>query len=90
MQKRLHVYYSGDVQGVGFRFTAQYIGRGLNLKGWVKNLSDGGVEVVAEGEEELLKEFLERIKAEMNPYISSQKISWEGSSGEFRDFGIKF
>lgn len=90
MQKRLHIYYSGDVQGVGFRFTAQYIAKSLGIKGWVKNTRDGGVEVVAEGEEERLKEFQTRIKAEMEPYISKEDVSWEEAKGEFRDFGIKF
>jgi len=47
MAKRAHVYYSGSVQGVGFRFTAEDLARQNNLTGWVKNLADGRVEIVA-------------------------------------------
>ena len=90
MLKRLHIYYSGDVQGVGFRFTAERIAKGLGLKGFVKNLNDGGVEVVAEGEEERLKEFQNRIKLEMGPYVSKEDASLEDAKGEFEDFVIRF
>ena len=58
IMKRAHAYYSGNVQGVGFRFTAIDLARKYAVKGWVKNVYDGGVEVVAEGEEAVLKEFL--------------------------------
>ena len=56
MKKRLHIYYTGRVQGVGFRFTTEDIASELGVCGWVKNLGDGRVEVVVEAEEELLKE----------------------------------
>ena len=52
MKKRIHVYYEGRVQGVGFRFTSEYVAQQLKLTGWVKNLPDGRVELVAEGKED--------------------------------------
>ncbi len=58
MRKRIHVYYSGMVQGVGFRFTAEKLAKGLGLAGWVKNLRDGRVEVLCEGEEADLVSFI--------------------------------
>ncbi len=87
--KRVHVLYSGRVQGVGFRFTAEEAARKLKVNGWVSNLRDGRVEVVAEGEEAALKDFLVRIVEEMSHYIVDAGISWEQPTGEFRDFGIR-
>ena len=58
MKARLHAYISGRVQGVGFRFLAQHVARMLGLTGWVQNLYDGRVEVVAEGQRQQLEQFL--------------------------------
>jgi acylphosphatase len=52
----------GRVQGVGFRFFAERAARELNLRGWVRNLPDGSVEAVAEGEEDALMRFVERLR----------------------------
>ena len=49
--KRVHVFYSGHVQGVGFRYSVQDIAMTMGVTGWVKNLEDRRVEVVAEGEQ---------------------------------------
>lgn len=87
---RVHIFYSGRVQGVGFRFTAEAVARDLGVVGWAKNLRDGRVEVVAEGEEKTLKEFLEKIEREMSGYIRHAEVSWEQPTGEFNDFGIRF
>ena len=46
---RWHIYFSGDVQGVGFRFTAQHFAQKLGLTGWVRNLMNGDVELEAQG-----------------------------------------
>lgn len=90
MKKRLQVYYSGRVQGVGFRYTAQDIASDLGVVGWVKNLGDGRVEVEAEAEEEVLRDFLARINQYFSRYIQDININWESASGEFKDFEIKF
>jgi len=90
-KKRLHVFYSGRVQGVGFRFTTEQIALSLGMTGWVKNLPDGRVEVMAEGEEAKLVGFLEKIRnGPMKPYIRGVEAEWEEAKGEFRDFGIRF
>ncbi len=88
--KRAHAYYSGNVQGVGFRFTAVDVARKYNVTGWVKNTYDGGVEVVAEGEESNLKNFLDEVKNEMSYYIREASISWEPVTKEFKNFQIRF
>lgn len=90
-QKRIHVFYSGRVQGVGFRYTAQDIAMGMDLTGWAKNLLDGRVEVVIEGDEKKLKEFLDKIsKGHLGSYIRDADVSWEKSENEFDSFNIEF
>ncbi len=88
--KRLHAYYSGMVQGVGFRYTAQDSASRLGLTGWVKNLRDGRVEVVAEGSEELLKKFFRHVGDAMGHYIEDAETSWSDATGEFGGFEILF
>ena len=91
MKKRLHVYYSGTVQGVGFRFTAERIASQLGLTVWVKNLPDGRVEAVCEGEEDMLNEFLDKVKnGPLRHYIRRADTAWSEASGEFGSFEIKF
>lgn len=90
MKKRVHIYYEGRIQGIGFRFTAEYIAQQLNVTGWVKNLPDGRVELIAEGKVDSLQELSARIKARMRPYISDELVEWEEYKGEFKDFGLRF
>jgi len=90
MKKQVRVYYLGTVQGVGFRFTAENIAIRLGVCGWVKNLSDGRVELVAEAEEELLKTFLEQIHGYFAHYIRDTDIRWSEASGEFKEFSLRF
>ncbi len=89
--KRIHVFYSGHVQGIGFRVTAQDVASELGLVGWVRNLSDGKVEVVCEGEEKKLRRFLDNIeKGFLGQYIRNKDVSWEEASKEFDNFDITF
>ncbi len=90
MKKQVHIYYIGRVQGIGFRFTAKDIANNLGVSGWVKNLSDGRVEIVAQAEEETLQEFLAKIREYFSKYIQDTLISWFPVSDEFKDFGVKF
>jgi len=90
MLKQLHAYFSGRVQGVGFRFTAMDIARELDVSGWVKNLSDGRVEVVAEAEEDVLLDFLSRLEQAFSPYINDKDIKWQSASAGFKDFRLEF
>ena len=89
--KRVHVFYSGHVQGVGFRYSVQDIAMNLGVIGWVKNLEDRSVEVVAEGEHKALEEFLDKIsKSDVSRYIKDTDVSWEKPAGEFDSFEIMF
>ena len=90
--KRLHVFWSGRVQGVGFRYTAETAALELKLVGWVRNLPDGRVEAICEGSAALLKKFLEKIAAgPMRSYIRQTQADWmEESTGEFSDFKIRY
>lgn len=90
MKKQIHVYYTGRVQGVGFRFTSQDLAKELGVTGWVKNLRDGRVKITAEAEEETLKDFLQRINHYFSRYIQDADIEWQAATGEFKDFGIEF
>ena len=89
-EKRAHIIYSGTVQGVGFRWTAESVASSLGLTGWVQNSPGGTVEVVCEGNEKDINTFTKKIKLEMNNYIRSEKIDWEEPTGEFQNFNIKF
>lgn len=88
--ERVHVLYSGDVQGVGFRFTAEKIALKLGLTGFVRNLPGGGVELVSEGDRQKLETFLDELKHRMDGYISDSRVQWEPGRGDFRDFEIRF
>ncbi len=88
MKKQLHVYFSGTVQGVGFRFTAREIADDLGVCGWAKNLRDGRVEVLAEADEKTLQDFLERINGYFGRYITGADVSWSPASGACKDFEI--
>lgn len=90
VRKRVHVFYSGRVQGVGFRFTVESAAREFGVCGWVSNLPDGKVELVAESDETVLKKFLEKISYEMSAYIQDADVSWDVVSGDIEGFGIRF
>jgi len=89
-RKRVEVFYSGSVQGVGFRFTADRYASIYKISGYVKNMPDGGVKIIAEGEEESLKSFLANITGDMRSYIRDHTEDWSPATGEFKDFGIRF
>ena len=89
--KRVHVLYSGRVQGVGFRVTAEETAHTLRLVGWVKNLRDGRVELIAEGPEDLLAQFLRAIQqGAMKNFIQRSEIVWSDASEDFDDFEIRY
>lgn len=90
MKKQIRVFYSGRVQGIGFRYTVEDMAAQQKICGWAKNLDDGRVEVVAEAEEAVLNIFLMQISQNFSRYISDVNSEWLPASGEFRDFQIKF
>ena len=77
---RKHIYFSGRVQGVGFRFQAGWAAKRFGLTGWVKNLYDGRVEMEAQGEQELIDKLLATLRPQ--PYIRIEDV-------EIRDMPLK-
>ncbi len=91
MNKRMHVLYSGRVQGVGFRMTAEDVAHEHDIVGWVKNLRDGRVELIAEGSEERLERFLRTIQqGAMKNFIQHVEIIWSDASDTFHEFDIRY
>ena len=87
--KSTHVYYRGLVQGVGFRYAAERTAFSLGLKGWVKNLDDGRVEVVCEGDENSIRAFLAKMADSFGTYIRDIDIEWLDASDRFDGFDIR-
>ena len=86
---RLHVIIKGEVHGVFFRDYTQKIAIQLKLKGWVKNIPEG-VETVAEGDEESLEKFLEKLnQGPLAAKVTKVEHKIEKATGEFRDFEIR-
>ncbi|MGB5809813.1 MAG: acylphosphatase [Polyangiales bacterium] len=88
-QKRIHLLVRGRVQGVYFRATAQREARQSGLCGWVKNRPDGSVEIVAEGEEDDVKDFLSwSQKGPSTARVDGVDVRWRSYTGEYTDFRI--
>ncbi len=87
--KRVQLFIRGRVQGVFFRAATQREARRLGIGGWVKNRNDGSIELLAEGEEEAIKEFV--AWAQHGPSaarVENVDIRWRGYTGEFFEFRI--
>ncbi len=91
MKARLHAIVSGRVQGVFFRDHTRRWALSLGLTGWVRNLEDGRVEVLAEGEKDRLESLLSRLR-EGPPLarVEGLSVEWEEYRGEFFDFRISW
>lgn len=86
---RSTVYYTGHVQGVGFRYTAHSIAGGHDITGYVRNLSDGRVELVAEGEPRAIDAFLGDIRERLANHIRDERRDVGPATGEFTSFEIR-
>jgi acylphosphatase len=86
--QRVRVLYGGDVQGVGFRWRAVDAARAFQVAGFVRNLRDGRVELVAEGERAEVERFVAAVADRMAGHIGSADTAWSAPTGEFADFGV--
>jgi len=91
MKARTRILISGEVQGVFFRSNTRDFANGLGLKGWVRNLTDGRVEVVAEGEREKVEQLIEFCrKGPPGANVENLEIEWEEIKNEFEGFDIRY
>jgi len=89
--ERVTVLYSGRVQGVGFRVTVRHLACGYDVTGTVRNLSDGRVELIAEGARAEIKAFLDGIaQSELSGFIAKQHETWSPAQGTLRGFVIGY
>jgi acylphosphatase len=86
---RRDVLFHGRVQGVGFRYTARQIAGRFRVTGYVQNLPDGRVRVVAEAERSEVDRFLAALAAEMADYIHGQDDETKPATGEFSGFEVR-
>jgi acylphosphatase len=87
--KQVHLFVRGRVQGVFFRASSQREAKRLGLTGWVKNRPDGGVEILAEGEEDGLKELIGWAnRGPSAARVERVDVRWRSFAGDFSDFRI--
>lgn len=91
MKARAHILVSGQVQGVFFRDHTQRWASSLELTGWVKNLRDGRVEALVEGDKESIRDLINKLN-QGPPLARVEKIdvNWEDYKGEFKYFQITY
>ena len=90
-KKRVKLLISGRVQGVGFRASTRSRARKLGLKGWVRNLRNGKVKAVAEGEKEDLEKFIEWAKeGPFTAKVTDIEVNFEEYKGDFNNFSIEY
>lgn len=86
---RLQVWYSGRVQGVGFRWKAAEIAKGYDVCGYVENLDDGRVRLCAKGEKEEVRAFADRLAEVMADFIRSSEEREDFCDSKFSGFTIR-
>lgn len=85
----MHIFYSGNVQGVGFRYTVKSVATGYEVTGFVRNLADGRVELVAEGSKDELEAFRQAIRdSGLEHFVRQEQAAWSDATGEYRGFEI--
>jgi acylphosphatase len=88
-RRRMTVFFSGQVQGVGFRYTARTVAAGFEITGTIRNLPDGRVELIAEGTRGELDAFRAALHdAGLAGFIRDEQVSWADAKNEVRGFEI--
>ena len=89
IQKRIHIFIVGRVQGVFFRQSTRVMAIKNNVTGWVKNLNDGRVEIIAEGETQNIDNFVTWCKTgPANSRVDEFELLDENSTGQFKNFDV--
>jgi len=89
-QQQRELFFSGTVQGVGFRYTARALARGYRIAGFVRNLPDARVQLVVEGDPGEIQNFLSDLQAELGHYITRKTETVQPADGRFHGFEIRF
>lgn len=85
----MHIFYSGTVQGVGFRYTAKAVAAGFEVTGTVRNLPDGRVELIAEGARSELEAFRDAVRgAGLAGLIGDENVTWSDAQNDLHEFEI--
>jgi acylphosphatase len=84
----MQVFFSGRVQGVGFRARCREVSHGFQVVGTVRNESDGRVQMIAEGTLAELVAFRDAIIASMRPLVKDHQTTFNEPEGKFEDFRI--
>ena len=87
---QVNIIYKGSVQGIGFRFTVERVALNYGVVGWVKNLTNGDVEVVAQADEETINSFLNTVRGYFLRYIVDEVTKTTEPATQFKDFQIRF
>jgi len=91
MEVRAHVFIKGRVQGVFFRSEIKRKAEDLDTKGWARNLPDGSVEALFEGQEPSVAKLVEFCKkGPVGAHVTNLALEWENYTGEFKDFRIVY
>jgi len=91
MNARIHLLISGEVQGVFFRANTRHFASELGVRGWIRNLPTGMVEVVAEGRKPQLDRLIEFCRSgPKGARVDEMVIEWENFKDEFRSFDVRF
>lgn len=89
--QRVHAIVHGRVQGVNFRYYTQIEAVSLGLTGWVRNMDDGTVETIAEGDSDSLERFVEYLhKGPSSAWVTKVDVTWEETTDEFQSFRIRY
>lgn len=89
-QTARHIVFVGQVQGVGFRFTALRIADRYKLTGWVRNVLDGTVEMIAQGSSEAIDNCIRDIQVSFAGYIRETNVEEVPANPQYNDFKITF
>ena len=91
IQKRIHIFITGRVQGVFFRQSTRVMAIKNNVTGWIRNLDDGRVEIVAEGEESNIDALIDWCKTgPANSRVDEFELVEENSTDEFKNFEVRY
>lgn len=86
-----HLFVSGIVQGVNFRYFTYLLAKAYGLKGFVRNLFDGRVEIEVEGDERLIRDFIKEIGiGPRAAVITGVDVEWNEYTGRYEDFSVRF